>query len=78
MKDIPYGETVSYSELARIIGCPAAVRAVGQALKKNPWPILYPCHRVIGKKGQLKGFSSGIEWKRTLLRIERSVMEVNE
>lgn len=72
LKDIPYGKTVSYSELAMIIDCPGAVRAVGQALRRNPWPILYPCHRVIGKNGQLKGFSSGIAWKRILLMIEKS------
>ena len=74
---IPYGKTLSYSELAMIIGCPSAIRAVGQALKRNPWPILFPCHRVIGKNGQLKGFSSGIAWKGILLNIEKFAKGVN-
>jgi O-6-methylguanine DNA methyltransferase len=78
LKDFPYGKTISYSELAKIIGCPGAARAVGQALNRNPWPILFPCHRVIGKNGQLKGFSSGIAWKRILLMIEKSLKEINE
>ena len=68
---IPFGRTVSYSELARIIGCPRGARAVGQALKKNPWPILLPCHRVIGARGELTGFSSGKGWKKALLGIEK-------
>jgi O-6-methylguanine DNA methyltransferase len=78
LKNIPYGKTGSYSEVAIMIGCPSAARAVGQALKKNPWPILLPCHRVIGKNGELKGFSSGQIWKRILLNIEKSVKGVDE
>jgi O-6-methylguanine DNA methyltransferase len=78
LKDIPYGRTISYSELARGIGCIGATRAVGQALNRNHWPILYPCHRVIGKNGHLKGFSSGIAWKKILLMIEKPVKEINK
>ena len=78
LKDIPYGKTISYSELAKGIGCPDASRAVGQALNRNPWPVLFPCHRVIGKNGHLKGFSSGIAWKRILLMIEKSEKEIDK
>ncbi|MGA1794704.1 MAG: methylated-DNA--[protein]-cysteine S-methyltransferase [bacterium] len=67
---IPYGETMSYGELARCAGSPGAARAVGQVLKGNPWPIVIPCHRVIGAHGQLNGFSSGIGWKKMLLVLE--------
>jgi methylated-DNA-[protein]-cysteine S-methyltransferase len=74
--DIPYGRTTSYGEIAGRIGSPRAARAVGQALKRNPWPILIPCHRVIGKQGGLRGFSSGCGWKRILLRIEKALKEV--
>jgi methylated-DNA-[protein]-cysteine S-methyltransferase len=78
LKDIPYGKTISYSELAKGIGRPDAARAIGQVLNSNPWPVLFPCHRVIGKNGQLKGFSSGIAWKRILLRIEKSAKETDK
>ncbi|MGA1790467.1 MAG: methylated-DNA--[protein]-cysteine S-methyltransferase [bacterium] len=74
--DVPYGRTASYGELAGRIGFPGAARAVGQALKRNPWPVLIPCHRVIGKQGALRGFSSGCGWKRILLRIEKALKEV--
>ncbi|NPA95714.1 MAG: methylated-DNA--[protein]-cysteine S-methyltransferase [Thermodesulfobacteria bacterium] len=67
---IPPGETVSYSELARLAKCNSP-RAVGQALGKNPLPIIIPCHRVIGKNGNLTGFSSGIAIKKMLLDYER-------
>ena len=76
LENVPYGQTASYGEIAVRIGFPSAARAVGQALKKNPWPILIPCHRVIGKQGALMGFSSGCAWKRILLRTERSLKEV--
>ena len=75
LKCIPYGKTMSYYDLARRINSPGAARAVGQALKKNPWPILLPCHRVIGKNGKLGGFSSGAIWKKMLLSIEGSMNE---
>ncbi|HEX9897208.1 MAG TPA: methylated-DNA--[protein]-cysteine S-methyltransferase [Dehalococcoidales bacterium] len=67
---IPYGETRSYSWVANRIGKPAAVRAVGQALGKNPLPIIVPCHRVIASNGTLCGFGGGLEMKRNLLRLE--------
>ena len=67
---IPYGETITYSELAKRIGNPKAVRAVGGALNKNPIPIIYPCQRVIGKNGSLTGFGGGLDLKTRLLKIE--------
>jgi AraC family transcriptional regulator of adaptative response/methylated-DNA-[protein]-cysteine methyltransferase len=67
---IPYGETISYSELAHRIGQPKAVRAVAQANGLNPISILIPCHRVIGKDGQLTGYSGGLWRKRLLLELE--------
>jgi O-6-methylguanine DNA methyltransferase len=67
---IPYGETRSYAWLAQRIGKPGAARAAGQALKSNPFPIVVPCHRVIGKDGGLTGFSAGIEMKKRLLDLE--------
>jgi len=67
---IPYGETRTYGWIAQRIGKPKAARAVGQALKANPCPIVVPCHRVIGKNGNLTGFSCGIKLKRRLLDLE--------
>jgi len=69
---IPYGETLSYGELARRIGRPHASRAVGLANGANPLPIVVPCHRVIGADGSLTGFGGGLDTKRTLLALERS------
>jgi methylated-DNA-[protein]-cysteine S-methyltransferase len=69
---IPYGQTCSYGWIARQIGNPRALRAVGQALAKNPLPIVVPCHRVIGSDGSLTGFEGGLEMKRCLLEIEAS------
>jgi len=69
---IPYGETISYGELAKLIGKPQASRAVGTALHVNPVPILVPCHRVVGAKGQLTGFAGGLSAKQALLELERS------
>ena len=66
-----YGETVSYSELARLIGNPKACRAVGSANARNPLPIIIPCHRVIGSNGKLVGFGGGLELKQALLDHER-------
>jgi O-6-methylguanine DNA methyltransferase len=71
LKDIPYGETVSYKEIARAIGQPSATRAVGSAVGHNPLPIILPCHRVIASDGGIGGFSAGIEVKRKLLKLER-------
>ncbi len=70
---IPYGETRSYAWVAEQIKKPRAVRAVGQALSKNPLPIIVPCHRVVASDGKLGGFSGGVEMKRRLLSLEASV-----
>ncbi|MBB3901346.1 methylated-DNA-[protein]-cysteine S-methyltransferase [Methylobacterium brachythecii] len=67
---IPYGETRSYGQIARQIGSPAAVRAVGAANGKNPISIIAPCHRVIGASGKLTGFAGGLQTKEFLLRLE--------
>jgi methylated-DNA-[protein]-cysteine S-methyltransferase len=70
---IPYGETRSYGELARAIGKPSAVRAVGLANGANPVALVVPCHRVIGAHGGLTGYGGGLELKRRLLAMEQSV-----
>lgn len=70
LQNIPYGETVSYGEIARRIGKPKAMRAVGAANGRNPIPIVVPCHRVIGSSGDLTGFGGGIDTKEALLRLE--------
>ena len=69
--EIPYGETVSYRDIAERIGRPTAVRAVGAANGRNPLPIVIPCHRVVGSDGSLTGFGGGIETKAALLRLEK-------
>lgn len=69
--DIPYGETLSYGDLARRIGQPTAARAVGLANGQNPIAIVVPCHRVIGANGSLTGYGGGLERKRWLLAHER-------
>ncbi len=70
--DIPYGETRTYSEIARTAGRASAVRAAGSATGANPIPILIPCHRVIAAHGKLGGFSGGLDAKRRLLALERA------
>lgn len=70
---VPYGETVSYTELARAVGAPTAARAVGAAVGRNPLPIVVPCHRVIGAAGDLRGFASGLARKRWLLQAETAL-----
>lgn len=72
LQKIPYGQTISYSELAKRINCPKAVRAVGGACGKNPILIIVPCHRVLGKNGNLTGFSGGIDYKEKLLILENT------
>ncbi|MEB7065963.1 methylated-DNA--[protein]-cysteine S-methyltransferase [Mammaliicoccus sciuri] len=67
---IPYGETTTYSDLANKIDKPNAVRAVASAVGKNPLNIVIPCHRVIGKDGQLRGYRGGLEMKQSLLELE--------
>ena len=69
--EIPYGETISYGELARRIGNPKASRAVGLANGSNPIPIIIPCHRVIGSNGKLTGYGGGLPIKEKLLALER-------
>ena len=71
-RDIPRGQTCSYGELAARVGRPGAARAVGQAMARNPWPIIVPCHRVVASDGGLGGYGGGLDMKRRLLRLERS------
>jgi len=73
LQDIPYGETISYGELARRIGQPSASRAVGLANGRNPVSIVVPCHRVIGADGSLTGYGGGMDRKRFLLGLEQRV-----
>ena len=71
LKSIPYGHTLSYKDVAILIGKPKASRAVGNACNKNPIMIVVPCHRVIGKNGKLVGFAYGTDLKKELLELER-------
>ena len=71
---VPYGETCSYRDIARAIGRPAAVRAVGAANGANPLPLIIPCHRIIGANGQLTGYGGGLAIKRRLLALELDVL----
>lgn len=73
---IPYGQTISYGELARRIGEPGKARAVGRANGRNPISIVVPCHRVIGADGTLTGYGGGVERKRFLLELEGSLLAV--
>jgi len=70
---IPYGETVSYGQLAALIGRPGAARAVGGANRVNPLPVFIPCHRVIAADRKLGGFSCGLWRKEFLLKLERAI-----
>ncbi len=70
---IPYGETRSYSWVAERVG--GSPRAVGQALARNPCPLLIPCHRVVGKDGEMGGYAGGVDLKRKLLELERGAVE---
>ena len=70
LADIPYGETTTYAAIARTIGQPKAVRAVGAANGKNPISIVVPCHRVIGQDGTLTGYAGGLASKQRLLELE--------
>jgi methylated-DNA-[protein]-cysteine S-methyltransferase len=74
LRGIPYGETVTYGELARRIGRPHAVRAVGAANGANPLPIVIPCHRVVGQGGRLVGYGGGLPAKAALLGLEHDVL----
>lgn len=75
MREIPYGETRSYGQIARQIGSPKASRAVGQAANRNPLPIVIPCHRLIGSNGSLTGYAGGLETKQMLLELEKKASE---
>ena len=72
--DIPYGETISYGELARRVGPPATPRNVGATNGRNPISVIVPCHRVIGADGSLTGYGGGLERKRLLLELEAGVL----
>ena len=71
MRRIPYGETITYKELARRIGSPDACRAVANACGANPFPILIPCHRVVASGGKIGGYTGGLDIKLALLEIEK-------
>jgi O-6-methylguanine DNA methyltransferase len=71
LRAIPYGETISYAELARRVGRPSAVRAVGAANGANPLALVVPCHRVVNSGGKLGGYGGGLELKARLLALER-------
>ena len=71
LRGIPFGETRSYAQLAKAIGKPSAMRAVGAANGRNPIAIVVPCHRVIGADGSLTGFGGGIDRKKFLLSLEQ-------
>ncbi len=75
LRQVPYGETASYGEIAERIDNPKACRAVGGANGKNPIPIIVPCHRIIGNDGSLTGFGGGLELKKKLLRIEKITLK---
>jgi methylated-DNA-[protein]-cysteine S-methyltransferase len=77
LQRIPYGQAISYSELARRVGRPTAARAAGAANARNPISILIPCHRVVGAGGGLSGYAGGIERKRRLLEFERGERAVD-
>jgi methylated-DNA-[protein]-cysteine S-methyltransferase len=70
LAEIPYGNTVSYAELAAMVGRPRAFRAVGQANRSNPVPIVLPCHRVVASRGGIGGYGGGLDMKRHLLALE--------
>ncbi len=75
---VPHGATTTYGGLAALAGSPGAARAVGQIMARNPWPLLVPCHRVLGADGALTGFSAegGLDLKRLLLEIENAAQPV--
>lgn len=70
LRDIPYGQTRTYRDIALAAGCPRGFRAVGMANHRNPIPIFIPCHRVVGADGSLTGYAGGLELKQSLLKLE--------
>jgi methylated-DNA-[protein]-cysteine S-methyltransferase len=73
LQAIPYGETITYAQLADELGRPNAARAVGAAVGRTPVPIVVPCHRVVGSDGSLTGYGGGLERKRALLDLEQGL-----
>lgn len=73
LREVPYGQTCSYRDLAVAMGKPNAVRAVGAANGANPLPIVVPCHRVIGSNGSLTGYGGGMALKKRLLDLEKGI-----
>ncbi|MDQ0257021.1 O-6-methylguanine DNA methyltransferase [Evansella vedderi] len=77
VKEIAYGETKSYKQIAMEIGAPKAVRAIGGANNQNPIPIIIPCHRVIGSNGSMVGYGGGLDKKEYLLKLEGSIEKIS-
>ena len=73
-RNIPRGHTMTYGEIARRAGSPGAARAVGQAMAHNPWPVIVPCHRVVGHDGRLTGFGGGMAMKQRMLEMEGALL----
>jgi methylated-DNA-[protein]-cysteine S-methyltransferase len=71
ISQIPFGKTISYTELANRAGAPSAPRAAGMATGQNPFSIIIPCHRVVGRNGRLHGYAGGLDRKRRLLEVEK-------
>lgn len=76
LQEIPYGETTTYGAVAKLVGRPTAIRAVGAANGANPIPIIIPCHRVIGSNGKLTGFGGGLPTKEKLLKLESRQLHI--
>lgn len=76
LREIPYGETRSYGDMARAVGSPKAFRAVGMANHRNPIAIIVPCHRVVGSNGSLTGFGGGLDVKAFLLSLEKKYAHI--
>jgi methylated-DNA-[protein]-cysteine S-methyltransferase len=72
---VPFGSTITYTELARAVGQPRAMRAAGAATGRNPLTLVIPCHRIVGRDGSLTGYAGGLERKRALLALEQGVRE---
>lgn len=70
---IPWGQTLTYGQIAQRVGSPRAARAVGQVMAHNPWPVIVPCHRVVGHDGRLTGFGGGLAMKQRMLDMEGAV-----
>ncbi|MCS7306888.1 MAG: MGMT family protein [Thermoguttaceae bacterium] len=79
-RQIPFGSTITYGQLAQLVGSPGAARAVGQCLARNPIPILIPCHRVVGSGKKLGGFTApgGLQMKKRLLQLEANALQLKE